>query len=149
MGQDSLRHTSKRPQDRPKTDPSALRALHGALQDAKPLKRLGKINVFGILAFSLPMGFGSLKMAPRWPKRAPRGAQEGRRRLQDRPRGAQERSKTAPRRRLRASEGAMLIKEPPLFEPWGPRWPQEASQPLPKTLHPALFGPRWLQESPR
>eukprot|EP00959_Pyramimonas_sp_CCMP1952_P368113 7710926-Pyramimonas_sp.AAC.1 len=34
MGQYSLRHTPKRPQDNPKTDPSALRALHGALQDA-------------------------------------------------------------------------------------------------------------------
>ena len=115
----------------------------------KPFKSLREINVFGILAFSLPMGFGSLKMAPRWPKRAPRGAQEGPRRPQDRPRGAQERSKTAPRRRLRASEGGTRISHPPFFEPWGPRWPQEASQPLPKTLHPALFGPRWLQESPR
>eukprot|EP00959_Pyramimonas_sp_CCMP1952_P266665 5575322-Pyramimonas_sp.AAC.1 len=35
MGQDSIRHTPKRPQDSLKTDPSALRALHGAFQDAK------------------------------------------------------------------------------------------------------------------
>eukprot|EP00959_Pyramimonas_sp_CCMP1952_P029445 618377-Pyramimonas_sp.AAC.1 len=34
-GKDSFRQTPKRPQDSPKTDPSALRALHGALQDAK------------------------------------------------------------------------------------------------------------------
>ena len=66
----------------------------------KPVKCLGEVNVLGILAFSLPMGFGILKMAPRWPKRAPRGAQEGPRRPQERPRTLQERPKRAPRRHL-------------------------------------------------
>ena len=66
----------------------------------KSFKSLGKINVLVILAFSLPMGFGILKMAPSWPKRAPRGAQEGPRRPQERPRTLQERPKRAPRRHL-------------------------------------------------
>eukprot|EP00959_Pyramimonas_sp_CCMP1952_P371540 7780043-Pyramimonas_sp.AAC.1 len=35
MCQYSLRHASKRPQGSPKTDPSARRVLHGALQHAR------------------------------------------------------------------------------------------------------------------
>ena len=31
-----------------------------------------KTMFFGLLAFSLPMGSGGLKMAPLWPKTAPR-----------------------------------------------------------------------------
>ena len=146
MGQDSLRHTSKRPQDSPKTDPSALRALHGALQDAKTLQ-----TPRGNQGFWHSRLFASdgLWKPQDGPTIAQKSTKRGPRRLQDRTRGAQERSKTAPRRRLRASEGATGIRTPPPFEPWGPRWPQEASQPLPKALHPALFGPRWLRESPR
>ena len=52
------------------------------------LQNLKKINVFGLLAFSLPMGCGSVKMAPRWPKRAPRGAQEGPERAPREPKSA-------------------------------------------------------------
>ena len=44
---------------------------------------------------------------------------------------------------------------PRFFEPWGARSSQEASKTAPRTfrppstpLQPALFGPRWLQESP-
>eukprot|EP00959_Pyramimonas_sp_CCMP1952_P030437 637931-Pyramimonas_sp.AAC.1 len=65
----------------------------------KSFKSLGKINVSGILAFSLPMGFGILNMAPSCPKRAPRGAQEGPktapRAAKNAPRTAQDGSKTA------------------------------------------------------
>ena len=149
MAQDSLRHTSKRPQDIPKMGPRALRALHGALQDAKTLQKPKENPCFWHSRLFASDGLWKPQDGPKMAQKSPRGAREGRRRLQDRPRGAQERSKTAPRRRLRASEGATLIEGPPLFEPWGPRWPQETSQPLPKTLHPALVGPRWLQESPR
>eukprot|EP00959_Pyramimonas_sp_CCMP1952_P241779 5053306-Pyramimonas_sp.AAC.1 len=56
----------------------------------KWLQNLRAINVFGVLAVSLPMGLGGLKIATRWPKRAPRGAQEG-------PKSARERPKSAPR----------------------------------------------------
>ena len=70
----------------------------------KCFQYLKKINVFRLLAFSLPMGLGSLKMAPRWPKRAPRRAQQGPktaprapksgpREAKSRPKGTQERSK--------------------------------------------------------
>eukprot|EP00959_Pyramimonas_sp_CCMP1952_P254082 5308067-Pyramimonas_sp.AAC.1 len=38
----------------------------------KSLQNLGNINVFGFLAYSLPMAIRGFKMAPRWPKRAPR-----------------------------------------------------------------------------
>eukprot|EP00959_Pyramimonas_sp_CCMP1952_P004035 84814-Pyramimonas_sp.AAC.1 len=63
----------------------------------KPFKSPGGTNVSDIIASSLPMGFGSLKMAPRWPARSPRGAQEGPKKAEDGPKIAQEAPKSAPR----------------------------------------------------
>eukprot|EP00959_Pyramimonas_sp_CCMP1952_P104563 2185625-Pyramimonas_sp.AAC.1 len=85
-------------------------------------------------------------MTPRWPKRAPRRGPR-------RPKTAQRSPKMRPRAPQGAicgpPRGAALIEGPSLFEPWGPRWPHEASQPRPKTPRHALVGPRWPQESPR
>ena len=95
MGQDSLRHTSKRPQDSPKTDPSALRALHGALQDAKTLQKpredqcVWHSRIFAsdelwkpqdgpkIAQKSPKRGPRKPKTAPRSPKRRPRALKDG------------------------------------------------------------------------
>eukprot|EP00959_Pyramimonas_sp_CCMP1952_P109355 2287376-Pyramimonas_sp.AAC.1 len=104
------------PQD-PTTDPTALRALHGALRDADTIQHPKETTVVGIIAFSLPMCFGRLKMAPMWPSRGPGWAHDGRIRPHDRPIGVHERSKRAPICRLRASEETNLLEGPPLFEP--------------------------------
>ena len=97
IAQDSsrwLKIASDIPPRGPKTAPRRIQvpseSSTAPSKKPKPFKSLGEINVFGILAFSLPMGFGSLKMAPRWPKRAPRGAQES-------PKTAPRASKSAPR----------------------------------------------------
>ena len=76
MAQDSLRHTSMRPQGCPKTDPSAFRAFNGTLQDAKILQKPKKLNVLGIFAFS-PFRFRWAWASSRWPQYGPRELQEG------------------------------------------------------------------------
>ena len=96
MGQDSLRHTSKRPQDSPKTDPSALRALHGALQDAKTLQKLRGNQCVWQSRHAASDGLRkpqdgpkmaqeSSKRGPRRPKTAPRSPKKRPRALQDGP----------------------------------------------------------------
>eukprot|EP00959_Pyramimonas_sp_CCMP1952_P151306 3166036-Pyramimonas_sp.AAC.1 len=80
MAQDSLRclkmspkmfHKAPRPpQDGSKKPPRPPRSLPKANILPKPKE----INVCCIVAFSLPIAFRGLKMAPRWPKRAPREA---------------------------------------------------------------------------
>ena len=94
MAQDSLRHTSKRPQDGPKTVSSALRALQGPPQEAKMAPKPKENQCF--LPSRLFASDGLLrpqdgpKMAQESPKRGPRGPQDG-------PKSAQERSKSGPR----------------------------------------------------
>ena len=149
MGQDGLRHTSKRPQNSPKTDPSAIRALHGALQDAKTVQKPRENECVWhprLFASDEPLGpQDGPNMAQKSPNKGPRKPNTAPRSPKRRPRALQD----GPRTPFESFRGGTLIKGPPLFEPWSPRWPQEASQPFPKTLHPALCGPRWLQESPR
>ena len=99
MAQDSLRHTSKRPRDCPKTDPSALRAFNGTLQDAKILQKPRENQCFRHSRLFASDGLWhpqdgpklpqeSPKRGPRRPKTAPRAAKNA-------PRTAQDGSKTA------------------------------------------------------
>eukprot|EP00959_Pyramimonas_sp_CCMP1952_P067775 1414589-Pyramimonas_sp.AAC.1 len=91
MGQDSLRHTCKRPQDGPKTVSGALRSLQGPPQEAKTDQKL-KGNPCVVLSRSFASdGLMSLEMAPKRPKIAPRGPQDG---PKSAPRAAQEGPKT-------------------------------------------------------
>eukprot|EP00959_Pyramimonas_sp_CCMP1952_P460880 9480597-Pyramimonas_sp.AAC.1 len=73
--------------------------LEGSAKKPKWPQNLRPINVSGVLAVSLPMGIGGLRIATRWPKRAPRGAQEGPKRAprapKSVPRAPQEGLKTA------------------------------------------------------
>ena len=90
------------------------------------------------------------KMAQESPKRGPRGPQDG-------PKSAQERSKSGPRGAqdalLEPPRGGARIECPPLFEQWGPRRPQEASQTPKKSPkrapRPPKRAPRGPQECPK
>eukprot|EP00959_Pyramimonas_sp_CCMP1952_P135322 2831498-Pyramimonas_sp.AAC.1 len=74
----------------PKIGPSGHRNPQGGPKKPKPLQNPKKINDFGPLALSLPMGSRGRKKARRWHKRAPRDAESGH---QTAPRARQERSK--------------------------------------------------------
>ena len=115
MAEDSDRWVKIASDTRPRGIKTAPRRFQVPAEPSKDLPKtpkcfqyLKKINVFRLLAFSLPMGLGSLKMAPRWPKRSPRGAQEGPKRAprapKSAPRAAQEGPKT-PFLSLRGGDG--------------------------------------------
>eukprot|EP00959_Pyramimonas_sp_CCMP1952_P210109 4396270-Pyramimonas_sp.AAC.1 len=62
----------------PKMAPQVSQEAPRTLQDGPrwPRSLHRRINAFCWFAFSLPMAFRGLKIAPRRPMRAPRGAQE-------------------------------------------------------------------------
>ena len=69
-----------------------------AAKRPKSFKDLKLSMLFCFLGFLLPMAFGGLEMAPRWPKRAPRGVQESSQTVPRAPKSAPRASQEAPRR---------------------------------------------------
>ena len=97
MAQDSarsLKMTSIMPPRGLKRATRRFQVLSETFQDPskspKSFKNFKKNYDFGLVAVSLPMRFGGLKMALRWPKKAPRGAQEA-------PKTAPRAAKSAPK----------------------------------------------------
>eukprot|EP00959_Pyramimonas_sp_CCMP1952_P210046 4394931-Pyramimonas_sp.AAC.1 len=86
MGHYSLRHAPKRPQGSPKTDPSALRALHGALIKTPR----DESNV------SLTVRFRWALQASRCAQDVPQEAQEGPKKAAGGPNIVQEAPESAP-----------------------------------------------------
>ena len=141
MAQDSSRWLNIASDTHPRGPKTAPRRIQVPFEPStilskmsKSFKSLGKINVLVILAFSLPMGFGILKMAPSWPKRAPRGAQDGPAH-KSAPKAAQEGPKT-PFGSLRG--GGPENRTPPLFEPRGQDGPKRPPRSAPE-IPPALW----------
>ena len=79
-----------------KTAPGRLQVAKELPKEAperpKSFKHQKEIIVFGLLAFSLLMGFRGLRMGPRSPERAPRGVKKA---SKTAPKPPQERPKTA------------------------------------------------------
>ena len=100
IAQDGFQHASKMPQEGHKTVPSALGAPSGPPKNPKSFKNRKKMYDFCLLAVSLPMRFGDLKMTPRWPKKAPRGAQEAPKTAPRAPKSAPREPQEGPKRRF-------------------------------------------------
>ena len=107
MAQDSarwLKMTSIMLPRGPKRATRRLQVLWEPPQDPpkspKSFKNLRKIKDFCILAVSLPMRFGSLKMAPRRPNKAPRGAQKAPKTAPGAPKSAPRAPQDGPNRRF-------------------------------------------------
>ena len=124
------------------------------------LQNLKKVNVFGLLAFSLPMGCGSVKMAPRWPKRAPRGAQEGPERAPREPKSAPRPPQEGPQTPFLSLGGGPELRTPPLLSHGAqdgpkrplipPKEPQEGPNVAPKEPQEGPNrAPRRPQEDPK
>ena len=159
MVQDSYQHTSKSSRDRPRTAPSAFRALQGGTQEAKILQIP---CVFSMCFASSYFRVRSALEASRWlqygPREpAPRGAQEGSKTAPRAPRTAPRAAQEGLKRLIFGSRRGYRVKVPPpslIDSPkrafnaskMVPRGPQERPKRAPRKHQ---EGPRGLQDGPK